>query len=146
MTPTPAITTTSNATPIISMWMPWANWVGLGWKTIETRTHRRLLSLVGREIGIHCAQKWDSRAIELARPYLQDWQIAQTQQFLRIGGCVSWLATVIEGRRLDTSDERAALIECSTERWGLILTDVKSIEAIPMKGHQGIWYADLNYH
>lgn len=130
--------------PVISMWMPWANWVGLGWKTIETRTHRRFQSLAGRQIAIHCAVKWDKSATKAALAYLTPNQVGATERFLKIGGAVCWLATVAEHRRLTPADERAALIECSTERYGLVLTDIRSIgEAIPMKGRQGIWYADL---
>lgn len=130
-------------TPIISMWMPWANWVGLGWKVIETRTHRRFQSLADKRIGIHCSLKWDKNAIELARPYLDQDQITLTQSFLRIGGAVYWTATVSEFRQLTIEDESRTLIECTTERYGLVLSDVKTIEAVPMRGHQGIWYAEI---
>lgn len=130
-------------TPIISMWMPWANWVGLGWKTIETRTHQRFRGLVGKRIGIHCALKWDKGAIEAARPYLDAYQVGLSSSFLKIGGAVCWTALATEHRQLEVGDEFDALIECRTVRFGLVLTDVQRIEAIPMRGHQGIWYAQL---
>lgn len=129
--------------PIISMWQPWGQWVGLKWKPIETRQHKRLLSLVGKRIGVHLSLKWDETAIERARPYLTLDQIRQTERFLRIGGSVSYTAFVEAGRLLTTDDEPGALIECSTPRWGLFLRDVKSIPVVPMKGRQGIWYAKL---
>lgn len=126
--------------PIISLWMPWANWVMLGWKTIETRRHRRFESLAQRYIGIHAAQKWDESATEAARPYLTHWQIEQTKSFLRIGGAI--LGTVYARRTLCLRPEhsKAALIECYSERFGLLLENPKIIEAIPAKGKQGIWY------
>lgn len=43
----------------ISLHQPWATWVALKWKTIETRTHDRFKGLVGRRIAIHAAQKID---------------------------------------------------------------------------------------
>lgn len=129
---------------IISMWRPWANWVGLGWKTIETRTHRRFKSLVGQRIGIHCAIKWDKTAIEQAGQWLTPTQRALTLGFLQVGGCVSWTAFVAEGRDLTAADSGAALIDCgNVQRYGLVLTDIQTIEMVPMRGHQGIWRARL---
>jgi hypothetical protein len=40
----------------ISLHQPWATWVALGWKTIETRMHARFKGLVGQRIAIHAAQ------------------------------------------------------------------------------------------
>lgn len=126
---------------VISLWPPWANWVALGWKTIESRLHRRFAGLVGQRIGIHCALKWDESAIETARPYLSQAQIDCTHNFLRIGGSVMCTALVSEERWLTLDDARKALIECETRRHGIVLTDLQQIEAIPMRGHQGIWKA-----
>jgi hypothetical protein len=131
-------------TPIISLWMPWANWVVLGWKEIETRLHRRFYSLEGKTIGIHASQKWDDTAIEQARPYLQDWQIEQTRGFLKIGGAIIGKAACTTARSLNGEDSRRALIDCaSVQRHGLVLAYPRSIEAIPAKGKQGIWYQEL---
>ena len=74
--------------PIITLYPPWAIWVGLGWKTIETRTHPRFRSLVGKTIGIHSAIKWDETAIDAARPFLTNEQIFSTQRMLRVGGAI----------------------------------------------------------
>jgi hypothetical protein len=46
--------------PIISLWQPWAQWVALGWKLIESRTHNRFKSLLTKRIGIHASAKWDA--------------------------------------------------------------------------------------
>lgn len=128
--------------PIISLWMPWANWVALGWKPIETRLHDRFKGLLGKRIGIHATTKWDDKAMEMAAPYLTYEQFEQTKNFLRIGGAVICTAKVAGVRWLCNTpgDERRALIECNTKRFGLFLEDVESIEAIPAKGKQGIWY------
>lgn len=129
--------------PVISMYGPWANWVGLGWKTIETRTHDRFKSLVGKRIGIHKAVKWDKDALRMASPYLNSIQHAASLDFLRIGGAICWTALVKDHRPLCSCDSQAALIECETKRYGLLLEDVQMIEVIPCKGKQGIWYYDV---
>lgn len=126
--------------PVISLWMPWANWVALGWKRIETRTHSRFRSLVGKRIGIHASLKWDATALDEASRYLTFEQVEQTKKFLRIGGAIICTAMVREFRPLGVVDEPKALIECETPRYGLFLTDIEAIEAIPAKGKQGIWY------
>jgi hypothetical protein len=38
--------------PCITLWRPWSTWIADGRKTIETRTHDRFRSLVGKRIGI----------------------------------------------------------------------------------------------
>ena len=131
-------------TPVISMYGPWANWVGLGWKTIETRTHNRFKSLVGKRIGIHKALKWDDSALELAGPFLTELQVAKTKTFLRVGGAICWTAFVRDSRELDPLNSIDALIDCThVTRYGLFLSDVRTIEMIPCKGKQGIWYYDI---
>lgn len=128
-------------TPIISLWQPWAEWVALGWKTIETRTHQRFKGLVGKRIGIHVALKWDDSAIEVAGEYLGSVRRGMTAGFLRIGGAVICTAFVREHRKLGPLDNTRALIDCThITRYGLILEDIQIIEAVPAKGKQGIWY------
>lgn len=131
---------------IITLKKPWANWVSLGWKQIETRTHKRLQSLVGQRIGIHVGLSSDNKAIELARPYLTAKQIELTENFLGFGGAIICTVFVSEFRELTPADAPKALIECDTRRYGLILTDVKRIEAIPCRGYQGIWNYNLDCH
>lgn len=132
-------------TPVITLWMPWANWVVLGWKEIETRLHRRFYSLQGKEIAIHASHKWDDLALELARPYLQDWQIARTERFLHIGGAIIGRACVTNARPLTTEDSHRALIDCKgTQRHGLVLAYPRPLaETILCAGKQGIWYYDI---
>jgi hypothetical protein len=127
--------------PIITLWQPWAQWVALGWKTIETRKHKKFASLVGKRIGIHAALRWDDAALDLAGEFLTPAERSATTEFLRVGGAVICEAFVREHRELNTLDNRDALIDCMhITRYGLILKDVRIIEAIPQKGKQGIWY------
>jgi len=126
--------------PVITLWQPWASWVALGWKTIETRTHDRLKSLIGKWVGIHAGLKWDDDALRLACDYMARWQIKQTEHFLKMGGAIICLAHVSEARWLSRADEAGAMIECATPRYGLVFDEVKQMEAVPAKGKQGIWY------
>ena len=129
--------------PVISLWGPWANWVSLGWKTIETRTHKRFVSLVGRRIGIHVTSKWDDTAIDQARPYLTEAQICTSQRFLKIGGAIICTAWVKRFDVLSAKDSARSLIDCgSVRRYGLFLTEIMTIPLIAAKGKQGIWYHD----
>jgi len=127
--------------PIISLWMPWANWVMLGWKAVETRRHARFASLAQKYIGIHAARKWDDTALDAARPYLTEEQIDATNDFPCEGGIIIGTVWARYHRPLNAADSRAALIDCgSVKRFGLTLEDPQIIEAIPAKGRQGIWY------
>ena len=127
--------------PVISLWMPWANWVMLGWKSIETRLHPRFAGLAGKRIAIHAAQKWDDNALATAKPYLTYEQHAQSEGFLHTGGAILGTVEVSAHRSLHEEDAKCALIECSSvQRYGLILYSPQIIEAIPAKGRQGIWY------
>lgn len=133
--------------PCISLWQPWIYWVGLGWKTVETRLHDRFRGLAGQRIGLHAALKWDRHAIEAAVGFLTADQVEQTRDFLRFGGHLACTAMVSEARWLTTADSAASLIECrSVRRFGLVLTDVRILpacEATYVKGRQGKFYVDL---
>jgi hypothetical protein len=126
--------------PIISMWMPWSIWVMRGWKGIESRTHNRFKSLLGKRIGIHSSQKWDPAWSDAAGPYLTYQQLMETFNFAHSGGKVICTAMVINYRELDQRDEQFALIECKTKRWGLFLHEIRTIEPVPCRGKQGIFY------
>lgn len=43
----------------ISLHQPWATFIALKWKTIETRTHEKFKGLIGQRIAIHAAKKID---------------------------------------------------------------------------------------
>jgi hypothetical protein len=100
---------------------------------------------VGRTIGIHAALKWDDNWYEAAHFYLCQSMIDETKEFLHVGGGVICTVHVNGHRELTTNDSHKAKIEChKTKRFGLILADPKIIEVVPMKGRQGIWFADIH--
>lgn len=127
----------------ISLWQPWAQWVMLGWKTIETRTHDRFRSLVGKTIGIHAALHWDNQAAIAAQDYLESWQIHQVYQQrsdVTKSGKILGTVFVNQSRILTDADSRSAMIECSTRRFGLFLSNPTPYqEPIFARGKQGIW-------
>jgi hypothetical protein len=132
--------------PIISLWQPWATWILLGWKTIETRTHARFESLQGKRFGVHAAQTWDRTGLQAARAYLTKDQVQETA-----AGYKSWprgaviCTAICHVHKLTREKDAAhALIECYTQRYGLFLRDVIAIDPpIVMRGHQGLWRAQL---
>lgn len=130
--------------PVISLWRPWAQWVMLGWKPIETRTHDRFAGLAGQVIGIHAAQKWDDNWVS-AEPYLSREQILQTRCWFPGSeevGALLGTVKVREVRWLRPFDCVGSLIECRTKRFGLFLEDPKRLVApVTMRGQQGIWRA-----
>lgn len=129
--------------PIISIQQPWAAWVALGWKTIETRTHNRFTSLGRRTIGIHASNRWDPDWLRVAGPYLTPEQIERTRTDPYMMGSGILCKAFVEKYRILGSEEAAkALIECETLRYGLFLSKVERIEPVMVKGRQGIWYAE----
>lgn len=128
--------------PAISLWQPWAQWVALGWKPIETRTHRRFLPLLGKEICIHAARKWDMKALSIAKKYLTEHQVNQTILMDELEPSIVGTARVYYMGELDEHDSQYALCDCSVPGlWGLYLSAIKKFEKpIPCKGHQGIFY------
>lgn len=133
--------------PVITLWQPWAQWVMLGWKRTETRTHAKFKLLVGQRIGIHVGQKWDPWALHEAQGFLNKQQSEETHNRTGIfgvlqdaPGCIIATAFVKEHRLLGANDAKAALIECDTRRWGLVLTDLVVTRFTKAPGKQGIWY------
>lgn len=129
--------------PVIQLWQPWASWVMEGWKLIETRTHNKFYWMLNKIVAIHACKKWDEDAVRLARPYLVDWQIRETEKFRGIRGMIIGKAKVIEYRELDKSDSVLALIDCEhTQRFGLILRQITKIKPIKFIGAQRQLYID----
>lgn len=130
--------------PAISLYNPWAMWVALGWKTIETRLHDRFQSLKGLHILIHAGLSWDVRAIQEAKPYLTKEQIQETTLNLKTWPRGAFVCnTLVHDYRLtEPEDAKAALIECQTPRVGLYLRDTTIMEPVDAVGRQGIWWVD----
>lgn len=131
-----------NTFPCITLWQPWATWIALGWKTIETRTHKRFQSLVGQQIGIHAGKRMDLSELIFSNPFLTKQQIADTLACQH--GQIVCSAFVRDFRILTAQDSKAALIDCGeTLRYGLILDNIKPFKSgIKINGSSGIFYID----
>lgn len=133
---------TPNIIPVITLYQPWASFVMLGWKEIETRIHNRFKSLNGKVIGIHAGKNYDKSDQCLQYLTKEQRQIVSNEKFAT--GVLLGTARVVEFDKLNRSHSGRALIDCATtDRWGLFLTDIKIIEPIPVQGDMGIWYFDL---
>ncbi|HRH68852.1 MAG TPA: hypothetical protein PLB89_05025 [Flavobacteriales bacterium] len=129
--------------PTITLIQPWASWVSLGWKTIETRLHPRFANLKGLRIGIHAGRVWDYDAHAAAARFLTDEQFHRSSRDSAIWhtrGEILCTALVKDFRKCVPEDGPAAMIECRTPRFGLVLEDVQPIGPFPARGMQGIWY------
>lgn len=138
-------------TPCITLWQPWATFIALGWKTIETRTHSRFDKLAGKTIGIHAAKSFDPSWERTAGPYLSKDKIELIRHFATYNKseipqgkilCTAYVQTVT---LLDSRHSKRALIDCDPAgfrpRHGLFLTNVQIIpSSIWIPGHQGVWY------
>lgn len=129
----------------ITLWQPWATWVGWGWKTIETRTHKRFACLVGERIAIHAGKRWDKEAMELASPWMNGLEHCDTEQTSHWAGVVVATAFVRKHGELSAEHSKAAMIDCKdTLRYGLFLSDIDWLSTpIPAKGKQGIWNIEI---
>jgi hypothetical protein len=129
--------------PCISLWQPWASWVDLGYKKIETRTHNKFKGLMGKRIAIHAAKKWDKTALYAPNSLLshEHFYVARIAKRFNVFGCIICTAYVFDYRLLGRKDSIDALIDCSTvKRYGLFLSDIKSVTPhIPYVGGQGIF-------
>ncbi|KKM23738.1 hypothetical protein LCGC14_1612130 [marine sediment metagenome] len=112
----------------ISLWRPWDLFVLLGWKMIETRTHDRFKSLVGRTIAIHSAKKIDPDWRRTTDSYLSaDFQDLAERSILA-GGYVHGVVGVLGHRKLTAGDSYRALIFCGGgDRFGIDI-DERSCE------------------
>lgn len=124
----------------ITLWQPWATWIALGWKRIETRTHDHFAWLADRRIAIHAGKKWDESYRELAGPFLSAANLDATPELAKARGAILALAVIEECCWLGAGDSAAALCPCGPERFGLRIGDMSVFaEPIPAKGRQGAW-------
>jgi hypothetical protein len=132
----------------ISLWQPWAQWVALGWKTIETRSHNRFASLVGQRIAIHAAQKWDHHAWDIARSAgrpVTGLEMMKTMALRVRDGAVLCTVDIGETTHAMGVDERIEAIwarkaMCPIRMKHLLfLGGVQRVQPVVIKGHQGIF-------
>jgi len=128
--------------PVITLYQPWATWVMRGWKTIETRTHNRFVSLKNKRILIHSGQNTDKSAKN--NHYLTKEQLLFDPDEM-INGFILGSVFVNDFQELTPDNAQGSLIECETIRYGLFLEKIDKWKSpIPEKGQMGIWYYDTD--
>lgn len=126
----------------ITLHQPWASMIAWGWKTIETRTHRRFRGLCGSRIAIHAGATWDAEARNIARPYLS---LAQREMLDRKPAALPRKAIVATAvvcavRAMQWADRLTALCPVEMGRVSYILRRIRRVDPpIACPGHQGIW-------
>jgi len=134
--------------PAISIAQPWASWIALGWKSIETRSHGNFAGLVGKRIAIHASKTWDRESLDVADVFMTPEQIQAHGRLT----AAKWypqgeLVAVARVLRMQPCNHvalgRAAL--CWYEGGvGYVLGDVSPLpRGIRVSGLQGIFYVDL---
>lgn len=132
----------------ISLRQPWAAWVAMKWKKIETRTHDRFRSLEGQRIAIHATQKIDIP--QMANQHLPPMAMLQTENMARYivmtRGRILCTAKVVRSQWLEPG--RCDLMEKWTReamcdiagKYLLFLDEIKPLrKALPFRGRQGIF-------
>ena len=132
----------------ITLWQPWATFVAMKWKTIETRTHERFKGLKGQRITIHAAMKVDKAGIfNDFLPHMNPTQLVNYGLFIDTClGKVICTATVTDARWAPNVDfvereewNKKAMCEAGG-KFCLFLEDIKPLKnRIPFRGRQGIF-------
>ena len=133
----------------ISLWQPWATFVALKWKTIETRDHDKFKKLVGQRIAIHSARKIDHAAMLSTEKY-RDMSVLDIRGLVACAcenkGKILCTATVFlaqwEGPCsicLEEDMEQRAMCDVKG-KFLLFLEDIERVyPAVPFPGRQGIF-------
>jgi hypothetical protein len=133
----------------ISLHQPWATWITMKWKTIETRTHARFACLKGQRIAIHAA-----KAIEVPQLFLNDYVPAMSRLectnlmyfACRCRGnivctahvdCAEWFSADMQASKDDLT--KAAMTDVDG-KFMLFLEDIRPLpRPVPFCGRQGIF-------
>ena len=133
----------------ITLWQPWATFIALKWKTIETRTHSRFKSLVGQRIAIHAGRTVDRWGIwfDFLPPDLDILKANNIETLITISrGTIVCTATITAARWAPNVDfmereewDRKAMCEVAS-KYCMFLEDIKPFnKKIPFRGSQGIF-------
>lgn len=140
----------------ITLWQPYATWIGMKWKTIETRDHDRFKGLVGKRSAIHAGRFVDREALK-SEVFLERMRHRGQLDMVKLQNFLTWMmmcrgkivctAKVIKGlwgpdvtfiqewREWD----RQAMCDCKG-KFLLFLEDIQPLpKPIPFKGGRGIF-------
>ena len=145
----------------ISLHQPWASLIAVGAKTVETRSWRPPLSLIGERIAIHAAKKKSVMDAVLWQPLHGTWNYSEDMPplgkvvataILRCAHQVAynlelahmhpgtWMECAHWRRSIPFTVARDAYGDFTATRWLWFLEDIKRLDPpVPAKGHQGFW-------
>ena len=124
----------------ITVWQPWAQWIALGWKMMETRWHNRLSILVGQRIAIHAGKKFDESAFARALPFMPTERMECARRMEYPPSRIVCTAQVVGCREMIEPDSVHALCEYHAASYVLILDGLRCLhDPLPCPGKQGIW-------
>ena len=124
----------------ITLHQPHASLVVARLKPIETRTHDRFSSLIGKTIGIHAGlQDWPLDPQTAQRPDIQEFMKQKLPH-----GVILCTVKILRMRRLTPNDSFASCVDIDEQAakrlWGYELEVLNVFdEPKPAKGRQGIW-------
>jgi hypothetical protein len=103
----------------LSVKQPWANLIASGSKTIETRTWPT-------------DYRGDLLIVSSKKPQIEP------------AGCGLAIVRLVDCRPMTEADERLALCSKYEGAYSWILTDIRPIEPVPVKGALGLFQVDLS--
>jgi hypothetical protein len=131
----------THSMPAITLWGPWAQFVALRLKSIETRWHDRFKSLVGKRIAIHAGKSFVREDLDEAiAEFGLDAELVN-HPLMSVRGAVVCTALVRANLKLGgmAHTRRKALCDCAGKH-GLVLDSIKVVDPPAfVQGHQGIW-------
>ena len=133
----------------ITLWQPWATFVAIKWKTIETRTHQRLKLLARQRIAIHASKKIDRLGAwtDYLPPDTSVLQATNMEGLINMSCgtivCTATVSAVMWAPNVDFVEREEWNEKAMCEVAGkfcLFLEDIKPLKnRIPFRGRQGIF-------
>ena len=114
----------------ISLKQPWASFIAIGQKTIETRTWKT--NYRGELLIVSSKSK-----IEKGLPYAGLFNLK-----LEFGKALA-IVNLVDCRPMKKIDEEKAMCDYFPDLYSWILSEVKKIEAFPVRGQLGLY--EVNY-
>lgn len=124
----------------ITLHQPHASLVAAGIKKIETRTHERFATLIGRVVGIHAGKMdWPLDPMTAQREDIKEFMKQELPH-----GLVLCKVRILGMRRLTPNDSFDACVDIDDVRgktlWGYEIGEVVLLDPPrPAVGRQGIW-------
>ena len=114
----------------ISLKQPWASFIAIGQKTIETRTWKT--NYRGELLIVSSKSK-----IEKGLPYAGLFNLK-----LEFGKALA-IVNLVDCRPMKKEDEEKAMCPCSPGRYAWILENIRKIEPFPVKGQLGLYDVEI---